>query len=152
MLGPLLFNILIKGLLFVLEKPDICNFGNDNTLHSCGANLKTVLGNLEHDDSKVLYWFKINSMKVNPEMLQFMILSKKSYQPQKLSVDTFTIDESDELELLGLTIDKELNFSKHFGKLCRNAQYKLHALRLIRKYLGLEKAKMLGNVSSAVHH
>ena len=66
-----------------------------------------------------------------------MIVSQKSYQPQKLSVNAFTINESDEVELLGLTIDKELNFSKHTDKLCRNAQYKLHALRRIRKYLSL---------------
>ena len=65
----------------------------------------------------------------------------KSYQPQKLSVNTFTIDGSDKVELLGLTIDKELNFSKYINKLCRNAQYKLHALTLIRKSLSLEKAK-----------
>ena len=64
---------------------------------------------------------------------------------KKLSVNTFTINESDEAELLGLTIDKQLNFSKHIDKLCHNAQYKLHALRRIRKYLSLEKAKMLGN-------
>ena len=60
-------------------------------------------------------------MKTNPEKFQFMILSKKLYQSQKLSVNSFTIDESDEVELLGLTIDKELNFSKHTDKLCRNA-------------------------------
>ena len=84
-------------------------------------------------------------MKANPEKFQFMILSKKSCQPQKLSVNTFTIDESDEVELLGLTIDKELNFSKHIDKLCCNAQHKLHAIRKIRKYLSLEKVKMLGN-------
>ena len=91
-LGPLLFNIFINDLFFVIEKSDICNFADDNTLYSCGANLKTVLGNLEHDASKLLYWFKINSMKANPEKFQFMILSKKSYQPQKLSVNTFTIN------------------------------------------------------------
>ena len=44
-----------------------------------------------------------------------------------------------------MTIDKELNFSKHIHKLCRNGQYKLHALRQIRKYLNLEKVKVLGN-------
>ena len=49
------------------------------------------------------------------------------------------------MELLGLATDKELNFNKLIDKLCRNAQYKLHALRRIRKYLSLEKAKMLGN-------
>ena len=49
------------------------------------------------------------------------------------------------MELVGLIIEKGLNFSKRIDKLCRNAQYKLHALRRIRKYLSLEKAKMLGN-------
>ena len=48
-----------------------------------------------------------------------MIFSKKSCQPQKLPVNTLTIDESDEVELLRLTTDKELDFSKHINKLCR---------------------------------
>ena len=142
---PLLFNIFISSLFFVTGKSDICNFADDNTLYSCGANLKTVLENLKHVVSKLLYWFKINSMKANPEKFQFMILSKKSYEPHKLSVNTFTTAESDEVELLGLMIDKELNFRKHSDKLCRNAQNKLHTLRRMRKCLSLEKAKTLGN-------
>ena len=83
-------------------------------------------------------------MKANPEQVQFKILSKKPHQPQNPSVNTFTIDESGEVELLGLIIDKELDFSKHIEKLCRNAQYKLHAVRRIRKYLSLDKAKKVG--------
>ena len=75
-------------------------------MYSCGANLKTVLENLKHYASKPLYWFEVNSMKANPEMFQFMILSKKSYDPRKLSVNTFTIDEPDLVELQVLTIDK----------------------------------------------
>ena len=71
-----------------------------------GANFKIVLGNLEHHTSKFLYWFKINSMNANPEKFQFMILSKKSYQPQTLLINTLTIDESDQVELRRLTIDK----------------------------------------------
>ena len=46
-----------------------------------------------------------------------MMLSKKSYQAHKLSVNTFTINESNEVELLGLTIEKELHFSKQIDKL-----------------------------------
>ena len=58
------------------------------------------------------------------------------------------------MELPGLTIDKESNFSKHIEKLCRNTRYKLHALRRIRKYLNGEKAKMLGNafINSQFNH
>ena len=58
-----------------------------------------------------------------------MILSKKSYQPRKLFVDNFTTHESYQAELIELTIHKELSFSKHFDKLCRKAQNKLHSLR-----------------------
>ena len=58
-----------------------------------------------------------------------MILSKKSYQPRKLFVDNFTTDESYQVELIELTIHKELSFRKHFDKLCRKAQNKLHSLR-----------------------
>ena len=54
--GPLLFNILfINDLFFVIGKSDICKFADDNTLYSSGANLKTVLENLKHDASELLY-------------------------------------------------------------------------------------------------
>ena len=56
-----------NDLFFVIEKSDICNFADDNTLYSCGANLETVLENVKHDASKLLHWFKIYSMKANPE-------------------------------------------------------------------------------------
>ena len=48
-LGPLLFNIFINDLSFVIEKSDIWNFADDNNLDSCGVNFKTVLKNLKHD-------------------------------------------------------------------------------------------------------
>ena len=51
-----------------------------------------------------------------------------------------------EVILLGVTIDYELKFNKHIEDLCKRASFKLHALRRIRKYLGIEKARILTNV------
>ena len=65
--GTLKFNIFIKNLFFVVEKSDICNFIDDNTLFSSGAKWKAVLQNLEHHANKLLYWFKMNSVKVDPK-------------------------------------------------------------------------------------
>ena len=93
----------------------------------------------------LLYWFKINSLKANPGKFQFMIHEKKKCLKYSLKIGSITIKESDEVELLRITIDKALNFKKHIENLCRTAQYKLHALRRIRKYLTLDKAKLLGN-------
>ena len=38
-----------------------------------------------------------------------------------------------------------LNFNEHMINLCRNAGYKLHALRRMRKYLTQDQAKLLYN-------
>ena len=74
-----------------------------------------------------------------------MILGKKNRLKYSLKVWTITVKESDEVELLGITIHKALNFKKHIEDLCRTAQYKLHAFWQIRKYLPLDKVKPLGN-------
>ena len=47
--------------------------------------------------------------------------------------------------MLGITIDKKLTFKQHLENLCRKAQYKFHAWRRIRKFLTIEKAKILGS-------
>ena len=144
-MSPLLFNIFINDIFLVVEKSGICKFADDNNLYSHGSNLPLILNNLEHDMRNLLYWFKINSLKANPGKFQFMILGKKKRLKHSLKIRSITIKHSDEVELLGITIDKALNFKKHIENLCRTAQYKLHALRRIRKYLTLDKAKLLGN-------
>ena len=63
-------------MFFEIQKSNICNFANDNTLYSCSQDPQTVIENLTYDVKNVLTWFKINSMKVNSEKFQFMILSK----------------------------------------------------------------------------
>ena len=51
-------------------------------------------------------------------------------------------------------IDKNLTFKKHIDNLFRKARYKLHALRRIRKFLTIEKAKILCNafIDSQFNH
>ena len=60
-------------------------------------------------------------------------------------INSITVKESNEVILLGITIDNKLVFKKHIENLCRTVQYKLRALTRIRKYLTLDKAILLGN-------
>ena len=41
-LGPILFNIFINDIFMIIEQSDICNFADDNTLHSCGEWLTEI--------------------------------------------------------------------------------------------------------------
>ena len=45
----------------------------------------------------------------------------------KLKINLIVINESDPVELLGITIDNILTFNEHINNLHRNASYKLYA-------------------------
>ena len=62
-----------------------------------------------------------------------------------LNINQTKVKESEKVVLLGLTIDNQLTFKDHVDTLHSTANYKLHALRRIRKYQTLEKAKLLYN-------
>ena len=76
-LGPLLFNVFINDIFMFIEKSEICNFADDNTIHDYGENLSNILENLKYDMKVLLKWFRINSFQANPGKFQFMILGKK---------------------------------------------------------------------------
>ena len=65
--------------------------------------------------------------------------------PFRLNVNDKIIPCSNEVKMLGITVDNELKFKKQIEDLCQKASYKLHALRRIRGYLTVEKARILAN-------
>ena len=144
-LGPLLFNVFINDIFMFVEKSEICNFADDNTIYDYAEDLSNILENLKHDMKILLKWFRVNSLQANPGKFQFMILGRKKRNSVKLIINSTEIEESKEVVLLGITIDNFLTFNEDIDNLCRTANYKLHALRRIRKYLSLEKAKRLWN-------
>ena len=101
----------------MIEKTNICNFGDGNTIYSCNNNLQTVLKSLKHDMINVLKWFKVNSIKANPKKLQFMILVKGTRQAIVLNINNIKIKDSQNVELLDLTIDNRLTFKDHINML-----------------------------------
>ena len=63
-----------------------------------------------------------------------------------LKANSIQVEASDDVLLPGIAIDKKLTFKQHIQNLCRKAQYELHALRRMRKFLTTEKAKILDTV------
>ena len=88
----------------------------------------------------ILKWFRLNSLKANPGKFQFMILGDETCYKHTLKINLTRVHSSDDVTLLGVMIDMNLSFKKHIDNLVRKAQYKLHALRRIRKFLTIEKA------------
>ena len=64
--GPLLFNLFINDLFYVID--DLCNYADDNTINACDTSLSAVLEKMEKDGSKAISWIKNNGMKLNSDM------------------------------------------------------------------------------------
>ena len=52
-------------MLWFVEKTDICNFADDNTICSCTKSVNDVIENLQSDLKIALKWFKDNQMMAN---------------------------------------------------------------------------------------
>ena len=64
-LGPLLFNIDICDLFFIIEDCDIANYADNNTPYFSQKNIEEVLNGLENVSSKLFQWFTVNELKEN---------------------------------------------------------------------------------------
>ena len=129
----------------IIEQSDICNLVDDNALYSCGKRLIEIKGNLIFDTKCILNWSWLNSLKANPGKVQLMILVDKSHHKHILKITSIKVEGSDDVLLLGNKIDKKLTFQPHTENRCRKVQCNLYALRRIRKFLTIEKAKILNN-------
>ena len=76
-LGPLLFNIYINGLLYLTECANVCNYADDTTFHACDMDPENMVRRLEHASMPVIEWFQSNYMKLNQDKCHFLLLGHK---------------------------------------------------------------------------
>ena len=99
----------------------MCNFAGDNTLSSCNKNLLIIFQDLVYDLKNALHWFRVNTLKANPTKFQFMFLERGLSYVYVLNVDGMNTTSTNEVTLLGVSIDNKLTFKNHNDELYRRA-------------------------------
>ena len=143
-LGPILFNIFINDLLSLIQDCDICNFADDNTLYACDDSIDSVLNRLNKDLGVALSWFKDNFMVANPAKFQVIFLGVND-DSLGLNINGTLVKGSEQVKLLGVTLDNKLSFLPHIKDMCIKSNKKTKALLRVRNYLSPFKAKILCN-------
>ena len=81
-----------------------------------------------------------NNLKTNAGKFHLFL---SPYEDQRITVENYVIKSSGVEELLGVTIDSNLNFKEHILSLCKKANCKLHALSHVSKYMTWNKGCIL---------
>ena len=110
-LDPLLFNIYLNDLFYLVEFTEVCNFADDTTFFACDKDLKTLISRLEHDSHLAIEWFERNYMKANQEKCHLLVSGYKhgNIWAQVAGVKVW---ESSKQKLLGVVIDRYYRFIK----------------------------------------
>ena len=102
----MLFNINLNDLFSFLKDVGICNFADDTTIHISDKSLENVLKSLEKNSMLAIRWFENNYRKVNTDKCR-LILSDYKYEQVLANVGKDLIWESNDVKLLGVTIDRD---------------------------------------------
>ena len=109
-LGPVLFNIFICDLFFIIYGIDFACYADDNIPYTAGNMPEDLVESLKHSSEKLFEWFTYNQMKANTDKCHLLISIKT---PIIIKIDETYISNSDCEKLLGVNIDSKLNFNSH---------------------------------------
>ena len=127
--GPLLF-FLYTELFFIHENKmigcaDHYTFKTD--VLSPGIRI-TVAESLSHDLTRVSKWCDLWEMKLNMSKTKTMIVSRSCtmhHLSPGLTIGRTVLKKSDDLVILGVTLDSKMTFEKNLYSVCRAASQRL---------------------------
>ena len=143
-LSPLLFNIFINDIFYFIQDAYICNFADDNSLYSIEDNLKEVKTILKKNFELLQGWFYENYMVLNPGKCHYLIINNDIINTS-IELGEKVLYAEAEQKLLGIIIDKDLNFQSHTKSIIKTANQKLSALIRVAPFMTDFNKKVIFN-------
>ena len=141
-LGPLLSNIFLCDLFFIINETDFSSSADDNTPYRTADGVGEVIKLLEHDTKMLFKWFSDNQMKANINKCHLLANRKDE---AVINLGETGIKNSEYGKSQGIKVDTKLNFNEHLNDIISEASDKVNALSRVVPYMGLSKTKILMN-------
>ena len=144
-LGPLLSNVFINDIFYIIENCFLYNYADHNTLAYIHKKLEVLHQMLVTEGLSLVQWFKNNFMKANPDKFQAICVGKRTFDAIKsFQFGDTNIACEENVSLLCVTIDVHLNFKDNISRICTQASQQLAVLKRIGKFL-TKRGKLMIN-------
>ena len=126
-LGPMLFNIFLNDLFYHIKDVNLHAYADDEQLYHSDVDPRALEQRILHHLQIANQWYTENGMIVNPDKHHAMVLGTTDYK--------FSFPVEDSLDLLGMTIDNQLNFNKHVSLVCKKVNNQLNVMIRFRSLI-----------------
>ena len=131
-LGPLLFNIFLADLFFIVNKIDIANYADDNTPYTSSNDVNGLIKSLEEASKELFKWFDDNLRKNNPDKCHLLVSTNDNVE---IRMGKVRIENTKRKKLLGIQADNKLSFDCHISEICKKASRRLYGLGRVTPYI-----------------
>lgn len=141
-LGPLLFNIFMNDLVYAVKQSRLSAYADDTQIYFADSTPEKVEEVINADLASVDQWYEQNGMRRNTSKYQAIVMGKTQVKPQFYCENT-AIPITEDLEMLGVTVDDKMKFEKHIANICRKVSQQIAVLKRMKKILPFETRKRL---------
>jgi hypothetical protein len=144
-LGPTLFNIYTHDIPRSFPHTTLALFADDAALISQSSKTDQAIHDLQTALNTVATWYRIWRIEINPSKTQAIMFTHKRNSPEiDLTLHGKTIQWSNSIKYLGLTLDKKLSWNQHVDSVYAKANGKLASLYpLLRSKFLSQEAKLM---------
>ena len=115
-LGPLFLLLFINDLAYLLQGLSSKLFADDTTIYSSGPDLDSVVKDFQARIKPLSTWCSLNRLDINwSKTFVMFVTNKRVSLPSSVDLNGVSVSVVSEFKLLGVTLDKKLNFDKHIS-------------------------------------
>ena len=143
-LGPLLFNIFLADLFFIVNSTDVVSYAKDNTPYATANDLDNLIASLEEPSKSLFTWFDNNFMKSYLDKCHPLVSSNEKVT---IKIGSHGIANTKHEKLSSVHLNSELSFDYHISEIWKKASRKVCARARVTSAMCLSKKRTLMNVS-----
>ena len=161
-LGPLLFIIYMNDIKSASDRFDLVLYADDTTLNTALGSITQNCTNLvetshiiSNELNKIYLWLNANRLSLNFEKKKYMIFQRQHKKARTLSLDIkindYSVEQVEEFDFLGLTINSNLNWTSHINKISTKISRAIGIINKLKHFLPLHTLKTIYNTLVSPH-